>query len=97
MEEAPASTDTIWPLQDEGDLTANAMSYVDDYLQAIEFEQCFDSALLGSDVPYPDLYGATVDWETVLQRKYAPAIRREQFTSSPCFYTTPSAAGMFPP
>lgn len=97
MKEAAADTETLWPLQDEGCLTANAASYVDDYLQAIEFELCSDSALLCSDAPYPDLYGATVDWEPMLQRKYAPATQTEQVSISPYSYTVSNATGMFPP
>jgi hypothetical protein len=97
MKEATADTETMWPLQDDGCLTANATSYVDDYLQAIEFELYSDSALLRSDAPYPDLYGATVDWEPMLQRKYAPATQTDQMGSSPYSYTSPTARGMFPP
>lgn len=97
MKEATADTATMWPLQDDDCLTANATSYVDDYLQAIESELYPDSSLLCSDVPYPDLYGATVDWEPMLQRKYAPATQTRQMGGSPYSYAAPPAAGMFPP
>ena len=78
MEEVTTDEAILWPLQDEGYLTANATSYVDDYLQAVELEQYFDSTLLSPDALYPDLYGAVVDWETVLQHKYGPVTRTEQ-------------------
>jgi hypothetical protein len=97
MKEATADTETMWPLQDDSCLTANATSYVDDYLQAIESELFCDSTLRCSDAPYPDLYGATVDWEPMLQRKYAPVTQTEQMDISPYSYTAPTAAGMFPP
>jgi len=84
----------MWPLQDDSSLTVDATSYVDDYLQAIESELCCDSALLCADGPFPDLYGATVNWEPMLQRKYAP---NEQMSSSPCSYIAPAAVGMFRP
>ncbi|KAJ5052527.1 hypothetical protein J3E74DRAFT_295620 [Bipolaris maydis] len=90
--EATADIDIIWPLQDDSCLTANAEAYVDDYVQAIEFEQYFDSTLMGSDTLYPDLYGATVDWEPVLQRKYAPETRTEHLSSSPFLYSTSTTA-----
>jgi hypothetical protein len=97
MEEDTAATDTMWPLQDDSCLTVNAMSYVDDYLQAVESELYSDSTLLCSDVLYPDLYGATVDWNPMLQRKYAPVMQTEQEGGSPYAYTASTAAGMFPP
>lgn len=97
MEEVTTDEAILWPLQDEGYLMANATSYVDDYLQAFELEQYFDSTLLSPDALYPDLYGATVDWETVLQREYAPVTRTEQLNSSSSFYINPTEAGMFLP
>ena len=97
MEDDVADVDTIWPLQDDSFLTLDATSYVDDYLQAIESELCSDSALLCADAPFPDLYGATVNWEPMIQRKYAPATQTEQMSSSPYAYTAPAAVGMFRP
>jgi hypothetical protein len=97
MKEATADLATMWPLQDEVCLTAHATSYVDDCLQAIESELYSDSNLLCSDVHFPDLYGATVDWEPMLQRKYAPATRTDQTSSSPYSYSIPNSAGMFTP
>ncbi|OWY49380.1 hypothetical protein AALT_g11048 [Alternaria alternata] len=78
----------MWPLQDESSLTVDATSYVDDYLQAIESELCCDSGLLCTDGPFPDLYGATVNWEPMLQCKYAPT---EQMSNSLYSYTAPAA------
>ncbi|RYN80020.1 hypothetical protein AA0119_g13503 [Alternaria tenuissima] len=91
MEDDVADVDTMWPLQDDSFLTLDATSYVDDYLQAIESELCSDSALLCADAPFPDLYGATVNWEPMIQRKYAPATQTEQMSSSPYAYTAPAA------
>jgi hypothetical protein len=96
MEQDSANINIMWPHQDDGCLTVNATSYVDDYLQAIESELYSDGALLCADAPYLDLYGATVDWEPMLQRKYALATQTEQIGSSPCSYTVPAAVGMFP-
>ncbi|KAJ6192076.1 hypothetical protein J3E72DRAFT_273735 [Bipolaris maydis] len=92
MEEATTNEAILWPLQDEDYLTANATTYVDDYLQAVEIERYFDNTLLSPDALYPDLYGATVDWETVLQRKHAPVTRTEQLDSSPSLYINPTEA-----
>lgn len=97
MEEVTTDEAILWPLQDEGYLTANATSYVDDYLQAVELEQYFDSTLLSPDALYPDLYGAVVDWETVLQHKYGPVTRTEQLDSSFNFHIDPTEAGLFLP
>ena len=96
MEEDSANIKTMWPHQDDSCLTFNATSYVDDHLQAIESELYSDSSLLCADAPYPDLYGATVDWEPMLQRKYAPGTQNEQRSSSTSSYTAPAAVGMFP-
>jgi hypothetical protein len=97
MKEASADTETMWPLQDDSCLTANATSYVDDYLQAVESELFRDSTLMCSDAPYPDLYGVTVDWEPMIQRKYALTTQTEKMGSSPYSYTAPTAAGMLSP
>ncbi|KAI0573472.1 hypothetical protein Alg130_10076 [Pyrenophora tritici-repentis] len=81
MEEATADTETMWPFQDDGGLTANAMSYVNDYLEA---NKC-NSTLLYPDAPYLDMDGATVEsW-------YAPATQRQQTGILPYSCTVPTA------
>ncbi|KNG52816.1 hypothetical protein TW65_09361 [Stemphylium lycopersici] len=79
----------MWTLQNDDVLTANAASYVDDYLQANGSELFFDTALLCADAPYPDLYGARVDWELLLHREYELAMQTQQAGILPDVYTPP--------
>ena len=89
--------DKMWPIEDEGCLTTDAMSYVDNYLQSIKSEMEFDAyeaTLLCPDAPYPDFYGATVDWDQMLQAGYISIASKEN-NSSFASHITPSTAGVF--
>lgn len=97
MKETSIDTETMWTLQNDDVLTANAASYVDDYLQANGSELFFDTALLCADAPYPDLYGARVDWELLLHREYELAMQTQQAGILPDVYTPPVIGRMSSP
>jgi hypothetical protein len=93
MNEFTADTESTWPPQQDGRLGMAVSSHVDERFHAMESELCSNADLCYPDAPFFDLYGATLDWEPLLERWYAPATQAEEIDISPYSPTTPTATG----